>query len=135
MPQQVRVFYAYPNDPPSVGETISSAVNRLNANDEVKRNSVRFRKWTDNTASGASLITTVLGQIDRSRIFACDLTYPNANVTFELGYAIAKFKRIFTSLNPSITDAAKDYRRIYFSSLSPNPPKGCGPGVDTRDDG
>ena len=59
-----------------------------------------------------------MSQVDRSQIFSCDLTYPNPNVSFELGYAIARFKRIFTTLNPGIADAAKDYKRIYFSSLN-----------------
>ena len=118
MPPQVRVFYAYPSDPPSVGETISSALGKLKDISGIKRNSVRFIKWTDNPVSGSHLIGTVLGQIERSQIFSCDLTYPNPNVSFELGYAIARFKRIFTTLNPSIAEAAKDYRRIYFSSLN-----------------
>ena len=118
MPPQVRVFYAYPNDPPSLGETISSALSRLNNASEIKRNNVRFIKWTDNPVSGSRLIRTIMGQIDRSQIFSCDLTYPNPNVGFELGYAIARFKRIYTTLNPSIADSTKDYRRIYFSILN-----------------
>ncbi len=117
MPPQVRVFYAYPSYPPSVGETISSALSKLNEISDIKRNSVRFMKWTDNPVSGSRLIKTVLGQVDRSQIFSCDLTYPNPNVSFELGYAIARFKRIFTTLNPSIADADKDYKRIYFSVI------------------
>ena len=118
MPPQVRVFYAYPSDPPTVGETISSALSRLNEISEIRQKSVRFTKWTDNPVSGSGLIRTVLGQIDRSHIFSCDLTYPNSNVSFELGYAIASYKRIFTTLNPSIAEAVKNYRRIYFSALN-----------------
>ena len=117
MPKQVRVFYAYPNHPPSVGETISSAITKLSAIDEIKRNNIRFAKWTDSAASGSRLIRTVLGQIDRSQIFSCDLTYLNPNVSFELGYSIARFKRLFTALNPSISNVNKNYRRIYFSLL------------------
>ena len=118
MPSQVKVFYAYPNYPPGIGETIASALSKLNEISDIKRNSVRFTKWTDNPVAGSRLIRTVLSQIDRSQIFSCDLTYPNLNVSFELGYAIARFKRIFTTLNPSIADADKNYRRIYFSSLN-----------------
>lgn len=118
MPPQVRVFYAYPSNPPNVGETISSAINALRQTPDIRRDSVRFTKWTENPVSGTHLIGTVLDQIDRSRVFSCDLTYPNPNVSFELGYAIARFKRIFTTLNPSIADASKNYRRIYFSSLN-----------------
>ena len=118
MPPQVRVFYAYPSYPPSIGETISSALSKLKENSDIKRNSVRFIQWTDNAVSGSRLIKAILGQVDRSQIFSCDLTYPNPNVSFELGYAIARFKHIFTTLNPGIANAGKDYRRIYFSSLN-----------------
>ena len=118
MPKQVRVFYAHPHEPRNVGETISSTINWLKTDGVIKKDNVRFRPWTDNTVSGKRLITAILGQIDRDQIFACDLTYPNPNVSFELGYAIARFKRIFASLNPSIDDAEKDYKRIYFSLLN-----------------
>ncbi len=115
---QVRVFYAYPHYPPSVGETISSALGKLKEIREIKQDSVRFTTWTDNPVSGSRLISNILSQVDRSHVFSCDLTYPNPNVSFELGYAIARFKRIFTTLNPNIVDAAKDYKRIYFSFLN-----------------
>ena len=118
MPPRVRVFYAYPNYPPSIGETTSSALSKLNENSDIKRNSIRFTKWADNPVSGSRLIKNILGKVDRSQIFSCDLTYPNPNVSFELGYAIARFKRIFTTLNPGIANAAKDYKRFYFSSLN-----------------
>ena len=118
MPKQVRVFYAYPHEPRNVGETISSTISKLKADGALKKDNIRFRPWTDNAVSGKHLVTTVLGQVDRNHVFACDLTYPNPNVSFELGYAIARFKRVFTSLNPSIDEAARDYKRIYFSLLN-----------------
>ena len=118
MPKRVTVFYAYPNDPPSIGESITSALSRLSATEEIKQKNIRFKKWTDNAASGSRLISNVLGQIDRCQVFSCDLTYPNANVSFELGYSIARYKRLFTTINPSISDADKSYRRIYFSLLN-----------------
>ena len=99
-------------------KTISSTISKLKADGALKKDNIRFRPWTDNAVSGKHLVTTVLGQVDRNHVFACDLTYPNPNVSFELGYAIARFKRVFTSLNPSIDEAARDYKRIYFSLLN-----------------
>ena len=40
---------------------------------------------------GMRLVDTILSNIDRADVFACDLTYPNPNVSFELGYAIVLF--------------------------------------------
>lgn len=117
MPKRARVFYAYPANPRNVGETISATVDKLKAGGALKQNNLSFRLWPDNAISGKSLVTTILSQIERDQIFACDLTYPNPNVSFELGYAIAKFKRIFASLNSSITDAEKEYRRLFSPLL------------------
>ena len=116
--KQVRIFYAYPDQPPDVGETILKAIGKLKTQRAVSQGNVRFKPWTDNPVSGMNLITTILEQVDRHHIFACDLTHPNPNVNFELGYAIARSKRIFTALNPTIRNAAKDYSRLYYTLLS-----------------
>ena len=118
MPKQARVFYAYPNHPPDVGETITSTIDKLKAHSELKQKNIRFRPWTDNPVSGRRLISAITGQIDRSHVFACDLTYPNPNVNFELGFAIARFKRIFASLSPTINEVERNYKRIYSSLLN-----------------
>ena len=117
MAKQVRVFYAYPDHPPNVGETLQSTVRKIKASGQLAKN-IRFTTWTDNKVSGQRLIATITGQIDRSGVFACDLTYPNQNVNFELGYALSTFKRIFASLNPSVDNAANEFARIYFSLLN-----------------
>ena len=113
-----RVFYAYPYEPRNIEETITAAIEKLQTEGVIRRSRLRFRKWSDSSESGKRLISTILEQIDRNQVFACDLTYPNPNVSFELGYAIARFKRIFASLNPTIARADKDYGRIYFSLLN-----------------
>ena len=115
MPRQARVFYAYPNEPPNIVETIEGAVGKLRSDGEFKKLNVSIKLWKENTISGKQLISSVLSQIDHHSIFACDLTFPNQNVSFELGYAIAKFKRVFASLSPIVEDADKEYKRIYYS--------------------
>ena len=115
MPRQARVFYAFPNEPPNILETIEGAVGKLRSDGEFKKLNVSIKLWRENTISGKQLISSVLSQIDHHSIFACDLTYPNQNVSFELGYAIAKFKRIFASLSSTVEEADKEYKRIYNS--------------------
>jgi len=67
--------------------------------------------------SGKSLVRTITQNIDRAEVFACDLTWKNSNVTFELGYAIGRFKRIWVSVDESIQNASKDFQRTYFGLL------------------
>ena len=118
MARRSRIFYAYPATPPDLGETINSAIGKLKSTREIRSDNVRIRPWTDNGISGKVVITTITNQIDRSEVFACDLTYQNLNVTFELGYAIARFKRVFCTLNPNITDAQRKFKDNYATMFN-----------------
>jgi len=110
--KRVDVFYAYPSRPESIGETITNAIADLKRNQVVKDVPIRLRPWPEMPTSGNRIITQITETIDRCEIFACDLTYPNLNVTFELGFAIGRFKRLWISLNKSIEGAAKRYSRV-----------------------
>ena len=118
MSAPIGVFYAYPYDPPAVGETIQSAITRLGRQSSTGRDIVEFHTWIDTPISGKVLTASILESIDANNVFACDLTYPNSNVSFELGYAIGKFKRIFASVNTSIDGAGRNYGKIFYSLLN-----------------
>ena len=109
-----RIFYAYPNDPPSIGEIITNSVDKLRNDNRYKQDRVRFYKWTDIRVGGKPLVANILNEVDKSAVLACDLTYPNPNVAFELGYAIAKFKRIWMTVNSGVENAEQRVRRLYF---------------------
>ncbi len=118
MQKRVRAFYAFPNEPAHVGETIENTKRKLSTDGALTKNNIHFHLWKDGSLSGRPLISSILEEVDKRQIFACDLTYPNPNVSFELGFAIATFKRIFASLNPSIADAEKQYRNTFFPLLN-----------------
>lgn len=113
MARRINVFYGYPFAPPAIGETIEAATKGLRRHPEIVRNRLRFKPWRDVRASGKHLATTITENIDRSQIFACDLTYLNNNVSFELGYAIGQFKRVFVSVDTSIKDSERRFKRNY----------------------
>ena len=117
MARRVRMFYGFPSQPPTVGETIDHAIQELKTHHEITTNRVRFYPWPAIRSSGANLAQTVINRIDSSQIFACDLTYPNHNVSFELGYAIGRFKRLFVSIDTSIESSTRHFRRNYFNLL------------------
>src|SRR6266550_5079564 len=112
-PRRVEVFYAYPSRPESLDEIITNALKDLSSERAIQQARVRFRPWPDISITGTRLIDQITDTINRSDVFACDLTYPNLNVAFELGYAIGKFKRLWISLDSAIEDAANRYKRSF----------------------
>lgn len=86
--------------------------------DAIKRGSSEFNKhqktyhvqtWEDLNNHGSIINTTIFTAIDNCDFFACDLTYQNHNVLFELGYAIAKEKKLLIFLNETIKGAKNTY--------------------------
>lgn len=118
MSESVTAFYAFPYEPASVRESVQSAITRMGRQSDVVGSHVRFRTWVDLSVSGKVLTEEILESIDESEIFSCDLTHQNANVSFELGYAIGRFKRIFASLNTSIANAEINYSRVLYPLLN-----------------
>ena len=90
-----KVFFAYEN------ETRSGSSVNVNAIVKAKGlaksgKAYTITAWEDLKNNGRILINAIFDTIDECDIFACDLTYLNHNVLFELGYAIASKKTIST---------------------------------------
>jgi len=107
MSKPVTGFFAHPSRPPALVETIQSFIAEINESSEVQLSS-----WTSLNTSGKSLITEICDVIDARDFFICDLTYPNPNVLFELGYAIAKGKRVWITLDTSYSIARDHYKQL-----------------------
>ena len=101
------VFYAYPSQPKDVGACIERAIADVNSSGVA-----RIKGWRSLNIAGKIVINEILDAISQSSVFACDLTYLNPNVLFELGYAIGRGKRLWISLNSSIESSARDYQRL-----------------------
>lgn len=104
-------FFAYTSRP-EVRETISNAVKSINANGQYS-----ISTWEETKSAGTYLIHEICNQIDDSDLFLADLTYINHNVLFELGYAIAKNKRIVLFLDPTVKNAIQNYGRLNLSLI------------------
>ena len=90
-----KAFFAYPSSHPTLRESIQEAVHLLNASGQVN-----IKTWED-CKSGNFIIDTICHEIDKAELFFADLTGLNANVMFELGYAIARNKRIWLIFDTS----------------------------------
>ncbi len=101
------VFYAYSSFDSALVQTIEAAITDAN-----KSRALRIKPWTQMRVAGRIIVTEILSEINKAQMFACDLTYPNPNVMFELGYAIARRKPLFLSLNSHIEGARESYNHI-----------------------
>jgi hypothetical protein len=105
--QTVSGFFAYPSKPVSCGDAIRQAVDVLNG-----YGIVSIRTWEQCQVGGKLVIFELCKAIDQSQLFCADVTDMNANVMFELGYAIARKKRIWLILDPTIVESKSQFEQL-----------------------
>lgn len=74
------------------------------------------RAWEEYTQT-TPISKDILSAIETCEIFVCDLTYLNRNVLFELGYAIAKDKKILALLNQNISGTKEKYSNFILKDI------------------
>lgn len=107
----ISCFMAYSSDKYNIEETLESAKEAIN-----KNGILNITSWKDLNITGAIIIDKILEKIEESQLFICDLSSLNANVLFELGYAIARKKKIWILLNESYVDSISEF--IKFNLLT-----------------
>ena len=100
-------FFAYPSSKQTLRESIQEAVRILNAAGQVN-----IKTWEDCKIGGNFIIDTICHEIDEADLFFADLTGLNANVMFELGYAIARDKRIWLIFDESYTEGKNMFNQL-----------------------
>jgi len=100
-------FLAYASHPPHVSSTIDLALKELDGSSTV-------RSWKEVPRPGAFLSSAVRAQIEQSKSVIIDLTVPNFNIYFEIGYAIGKQKGIMLVYNDSLTEVNQLTSRFDF---------------------
>ena len=100
-------FFAYPSTPRSIGETITAAIGKLNHGHAVK-----LTPWVDCRTGGKIIIEEICREIDNCDLFCADLTGLNPNVMFELGYAIAKNKRIWIIFDTTLSESKTKFDQL-----------------------
>ncbi len=102
-----KAFFAYPSRAPTLKEAIDVAVPELN-----KKGQVKIKTWEQCNIGGKFVIETICDAIDEAQLFFADLTGLNANVMFELGYAIVRGKRIWLILDDTYTEAKNMFEQV-----------------------
>src|SRR5262245_16471852 len=100
-------FYAYPAMPLSVGEVVREAVTQINGGGMAE-----LKTWENCRVGGKLIINEICREINKAQFFCADLTGVNANVMFELGYAIARNKRIWLTIDRTLANATKEFEQL-----------------------
>ena len=85
-------FFAYPSEPREIGSVIERAASQL----------PNLKTWRSADIAGEFLGTAVLREIESRSGLIADLTRLNFNVTYEIGYAIGKKKRLILTRNRAL---------------------------------
>jgi hypothetical protein len=88
--RSARLFFAYPSNPVIVGETVEQAITNL----RLKSGIDSVHSWRENDIAGRFIAHQVLEEISVKPIFFADVTQLNFNVSYEIGFALSKEKRV-----------------------------------------
>jgi hypothetical protein len=99
MPGILPCFFAYPSEPAIVGESIEQAIGNLRD----KSGITVVHSWRENDIAGRFIADQVLQKISDHTALIADVTQLNFNVAYEIGFALAKEKRVVLTRHKGIT--------------------------------
>lgn len=101
-------FIAYPAHPKTIGESIEAGVKKLRKFS--KR--ARLETWRELDIAGHFISAEVLAKIEQKDAFIADISVLNFNVTYEVGYAIGKKKRLLLIRQKQIKEGEQEIREL-----------------------
>jgi hypothetical protein len=105
-------FFAYPGGRQAVREAIPGAAELSAAGP------VTLTPWESMHVIGFKIDDLVRETISEAAVVFADITYPNPNVIYEMGFAIAKDKPTIPTLNKSIDRASQSVQAVgLFDSI------------------
>jgi len=90
MPAISPSFFAYPSVPAQIGDAVEHAIHTLRENFGI----TAVKSWRTLDIAGHFIADQVLNKIEESTVFIADVSQLNFNVTYEVGFALAKGKRV-----------------------------------------
>lgn len=102
----IKAFFAYPNHP-RISEAINEFSRKIN-----NAALLQIETWEEMQIGGKLLVTEICKKIDQSDLFCADITKLNPNVLFEIGYAIARKKRIWLIRDTTIPAENSDFKQF-----------------------
>lgn len=98
---QKLAFVAYPDSRPLIAEAIEGAV------DLARSSPVFLKPWKAMQTIGFKLDDQVRSNVAAAALLAADITYPNTNVFYEMGYAIGIGKPVIPTVHRAVEKAVQ----------------------------
>jgi hypothetical protein len=114
------IFFAYASRAPGQADDNAEAIKRGVLDYNAHQGHYVARTWEEYRQT-AKISAELLQEINQCEAFACDLTTLNHNVLFELGYALAKGKKILVLLNEKMEGATQAYRDFILKDIRYTP--------------
>jgi hypothetical protein len=93
-----KAFFAYPAEPSSIGTTIADAIRQLNGGDRLE-----VTPWQALPIVGLKLDRLIRDRIAEGDFLVADITFPNFNVYYEIGYCFGSKKPVIPTVNRAYT--------------------------------
>ena len=100
-------FYAYAATTAEIGQVIEHAVKAANSS-----NRIDVQSWKALDIPGHFISEKVLKGIANCTFLVVDISVLNFNVTYEIGYAIGKAKRILLTKNKSVREGSVTIKEV-----------------------
>jgi hypothetical protein len=100
------MFFAYPNKPGILEETIESAINKINTKGR------HIKSWRALEIMGSFIIDNIENEINKQQVLVADISILNFNVTYEIGYAIGRKIPILLIRNKSLAESRPNIREV-----------------------
>jgi hypothetical protein len=99
----LQVFVAYPGNPLELAQTMRATIGLL----AKAWGNEAIHGWEENQIAGRFLTDPIFEHINTRGAVVADITFVNFNVTYEIGYAIGRGKRVILTRNMSLEDDEK----------------------------
>lgn len=91
-------FIAYPSNPSEIGQVIETASTTVQQNNA----DIKLHTWKAMDIVGHFISEEVINSLDNADFIIAEISFLNFNVTYEIGYAIGKSKRVLLIKNKSL---------------------------------
>jgi hypothetical protein len=100
-------FIAFPSRSPARIETIEAAATKIRESGVVD-----LKSWQSLSIGGRLIVNAICDAIEKADLFVADVTSLNPNVLFEIGFAIARKRRIWLILDNGVDKGRSSFERF-----------------------